>query len=86
MSVREIWCSLKKNAWQFFLIVFSGVVLIACLYQLEIIVWQCFEVVNEYFMLPFGFKVKWWIARDILYTGIIVSWLMVLIGLWYWRD
>ena len=52
------------------------------LYQIEIL-WVQFqnkETWNlEKFVLPFGFEVEWWVARDIWYSCIIIGYLLLCI-------
>ena len=38
------------------------------------------------FMMPFGWIVPWYVARDIWYSFIILGWLLAIISLWFWED
>jgi len=55
------------------------------LYQLEIM-WIQKAWERPEFMMPFGWIVPWWFARDIWYAFIILGWLLTIISLWFWED
>ena len=51
----------------------GGLMLMAGLYQLEVLTILNFEVKDYWFELPFGIQVPWWFARDIFYTWIVIG-------------
>jgi len=81
------------NKWQFLLSVFSFIILLVSLYQLEIVTINainrtCFEL--PFFILraeQFGLDcMTWnWIWRDIFYSFIILGYLLLLYAIWKWE-
>jgi len=76
---------LKRRRWNILGLLLSGLFLMTGLYQLEIMwiqkawEWPCF-------MMPFGWRVPFWFARDVWYSFIILGWLLAIISLWFWED
>lgn len=57
---------------------FSGALLVAGLWQLEMVQIQLSYFQLTMFSLPFGVEVEWWFARDLFYSMIILAFLLVL--------
>lgn len=58
-------------------IIFGAVLIFIALYQIEVIEWQKYHLYPT-FAGPFGLRLEFWLARDILYTMIVVGWLLTL--------
>lgn len=85
--------ALSRNRWNlallFACVLVGSLFLMVGLYQIEIM-WIQHAWNWEYFVMPFGWKVPWWFARDVWYTMIIAGFFIAIIGvfisLWYWED
>lgn len=70
---------MKRISWRLFVkicaAVLSGALLVAGLWQLEMI-WVHKSWGFPRFVLPFGFETSYWIARDLFYTFIFLSFLL----------
>lgn len=76
---------LKRRRWNILGLLLSGLFLMTGLYQIEIMwIQKAWEWPG--FMMPFGWIVPWWFARDIWYAFIIIGWLLAIIALWFWED
>jgi hypothetical protein len=82
----------SKHKRQFALALFSLFILLSSLYQLEIITICILE--NKPFELPFFIsdllkpfipEYQWnWFWRDFFYSLIILSYMLMVVALWYW--
>ena len=82
-----------RHKWNILGLLLSGLFLMTGLYQIEIMWIQISEQhgipqgwIKDGFIMPFGWIVPWYVARDIWYSFIILGWLLAIISLWFWED
>ena len=75
----------RKHLVNVVAITFSVFMLVAGLWQLEIVHW-CLNVGKPSFDWPFYMfpSVNVWVARDIFYAVIVAAFLLQFLGLWFW--
>jgi hypothetical protein len=82
-SLAKILAAVKGRRRSVIALILSAVLLFVGLYQLEIM-WIQKAWEWDYFMMPFGWKVPWYVARDVWYSFVILGWILSVVVACYW--
>jgi len=76
----------RRHAKNIALIAISVFLLLASLWQLEIVEIACWEHRTTVDLPFFIASLNVWLYRDILFLVIVLAYFMLFAALWYWED